>query len=113
LHLLNDHEIDVKARSDGKSSLPGLTPSVVLPSATSSQFGGIAAFLKPAAKPSDDATVLVLSLWLADSFRPFATLEDPLFREFVYLLNPKFKLPHQETVRTKTSAIALDLKNQV
>jgi hypothetical protein len=60
-----------------------------------------------------DAIIKQLSLWLADSFRPFSTVDDPLFREFILLLNPKFKLPHKETMRTQTGKISHDLKQQV
>lgn len=99
-HLLNKHDIDTSknARADDAAQ-------------SKLNFGaGPASFLKGATR---DEVLFKMTLWLANSFRPFTTVEDPDFREFIRMLRPDFELPKRDKIRILARKIALIIKAQV
>lgn len=104
-HLLNRHSIDTSKKDiSGSSSKAGATVQSKL------KFGGAADALNG---PSRDDIIFKLALWLANSFRPYTTVEDPDFRELVSMLRPGFQLPKRDKIRSVAKKISILIKAQV
>jgi len=100
--MLHQHNVDV----DKSKVAPNTDPSQPkLPFAT------VGAALKGAATTED--ILFQLTLWLANSFRPYTTIEDPDFRELIEMLRPGFKLPKRDKIRVLARKISLLIKEQV
>lgn len=102
-HLLNSHDIDVNKKAANKLAAADA-------SQTKLKFPGMGDALKPATR---DEIIFKLTLWLANSFRPYTTVDDTDFRDLVQMLRPGFELPKKDTIRSVAKKLALLIKEHV
>lgn len=103
-HLLNKHGIDTSKKDlagggSGRLRQPKL-------------FEGVGDAVGKGAVKRDEI-IFKLALWLANSFRPYTTVEDPDFREFVCMLRPGFQLPKRDKIRNVAKKISILIKAHV
>lgn len=96
-HLENEHSIDID------KDKPALKQGTL-------GFGGAADALKGVSR---DDILFKLTLWLANSFRPYTTVEDPDFRDLIHMLRPGFELPKRDKIRAIAKKISMLMKAQV
>lgn len=104
-HLLNTHNIEVKAKAAKTSAQAGDDPRQ-----PKLKFPGADDALKPATR---EQILFKLTLWLANSFRPFTTVEDPDFRDMVQMFRPGFELPKKDKIRIIARKLAILIKEHV
>jgi len=96
-HLLQAHSIDL---SDKRAESPLTQP--------------VLSFTQSVAQRASRADVLLkLTVWLANSFRPYTTVEDPDFRDMIKMLRPDLELPKKDKIRNLAKKLSLLVKAQV